>query len=97
MIVLTAADLSTQPHSVLLNLVFTVIGSSPVKQLVPPSPAKSDTDVHNDSAHDPHFEPIIELPPEVDVVTGMLPAKSLSSGQHKVTLISLAQFPAYPV
>ena len=52
------------------------VTSSPVKQqssaaVVPASPAKSDTDYHNDSSHDPHYEPIIELPPEVDVVTGM--------------------------
>lgn len=42
-----------------------------MKQIVPPSPAKSDADYHNDSNNDAHFEPVIDLPPEVEVVTGM--------------------------
>ena len=37
---------------------------------VKPSPAKSEDGGANDSTHDPHYDPIIELPPEIEVVTG---------------------------
>ena len=61
-------------------------------KVVPPSPVKSDAGSHHDTSFDPHFEPIIELPPEIKVVTGrsVMSANNINiiSTQHKINIIS---------
>ena len=61
-------------------------------KVVPPSPVKSDAGSHHDTSFDPHFEPIIELPPEIKVVTGrsVMSANNINiiSTKHKINIIS---------
>lgn len=54
------------PTSLIIGNCLLVWFIEPQGKAVPASPAKSEAD----TSFDPQFEPIIELPPEVKVVTG---------------------------